>query len=207
MSTFLMQAIPFLRTTGAPRSGEFLSALEEVVELGSRYVVRTGGYTALVDPDDLLIGPRGLGVAGTSMLIPFDAGLELCVDAPAHFHMPRQPPSSFRRTAFCFVYGPDRTFGMIARDDDVEPGRHFREALTDAIGNMKKVASLQGRIASVTIRAGVGSPREWEGVMIDEDGFRSPLMERQVRWDDVRMFEIGDRVRLTCRDAVVDVCA
>lgn len=207
MCSFLMQAIPFLRTTCDASSGEFLSALEEVIELENRYVIKCGGRTALADIDDILIGSGGLGVSGTSLLIPFDGRLAICDRAPDHFHMPAQPPSTFRRTAFCFVSGVDRSFGMIARDDDMEPGRHFRESLTEAMGCIKKISSMEGRVPTVMIEAGTREPQSWKGLMIGEDGFHSPLMERRICWDDVMMFEIGDRIRLTCRDAIVDISA
>lgn len=207
MSSFIMQAIPFLRSSGSSATGEFLSALEDVIEMGSRYVIRVGGTTAIATADEMLIGPAGLGIAGTSLIIRFDANLALRKEAPDHFHMPKQPSSAFRRTAFCYVSGEDRSFGMIARDDEIEPSRHFREALTEAIGNVKKLASLQGRSATVRVNPNSGEPRSGEGVVIDEQGFRSPTIGKAFRWDEIRMFEIDDRVRLTCRDAVVEVGA
>jgi len=207
MTSFLMQAIPFLRASGTVRTGEFLSALEEVIELGTRYVVRIGGTTAIVGTDELLVGPAGLAVAGTPLFIPFDDTLMVVAGAPDHFRMPPQPPTAFRQTAFCYASGRDRSFGMIARDDDMEPGRHFREALTDAIGSVKKIASMEGRIASVTVRSPDGRSRSGEGLTIDEDGFRSAAVERDVRWADIGMFEIADRVRVTCRDAIVEIAS
>ncbi|MFZ3481679.1 hypothetical protein [Sphingomonas sp. 3-13AW] len=207
MSNFLMQAIPFLRAEGDRRTGEFLSALEEVLELGNRYVFKSGGTTALVEVKDLLIGPSGIGAVGTPLLVPFDHHLMLSLEAPDHFRMPAQPPTAFRRTAFCFVSGPDRVFGMIARDDDVEPGRHIREALTDGLSTLKKMASYLGRSPSVTIHRQLQGAKLTEGVIIDEDGFRSPFVDERVRWNEVRMCEIDDRVRLTCRDAIVEVSA
>ena len=205
MTSFLMQAIPFLRASGTVRTGEFLTALEEVIELGARYVVRLGGTTAIVAADDLLIGPSGLAVARTPLFIPFDDTLAVVEGAPKHFRMPQQPPTAFRQTAFCYASGRDRSFGMIGRDDDVEPGRHFREALTDAIGSVKKIASMEGRIASVTVRSTDGRSRSGEGLTIDENGFRSPAVARDVRWEDIGMFEIADRVLVTCKDAVVEI--
>lgn len=207
MSSFLMQAIPFLRASGTSRTGEFLNALEEVIELGSRYVVRVGGTTVLADVGDLLLGPAGLGVAGTALLVPFDDTLALIETAPDHFRMPPQPAPAFRRTAFCYLTGRDRSFGMIARDDDMEPGRHLREALTDAIGNVKKIASMEGRIATVTIHAPDGRTRSGQGVIIDEDGFRSSVIGEAVRWDQISMFEIADRVRVRSRDTVLEIAS
>jgi hypothetical protein len=207
MSSFLMQGIPFLRTSGTVRTGQFLTALEEVLELGTRYVVRLGGRTAIAGVDDLLVGPAGLAVAGTSLFIPFDDTLQVVAGAPEHFRMPQQPPTAFRQTAFCYASGRDRAFGMIARDDDVEPGRHIREALTDAIGSVKKIASMEGRITSVTVHTADGRSRSGEGLTIDEDGFRSQAVERDVRWQDIGMLEITDRVRVTCRDAIVEIAS
>lgn len=207
MTTFLMQAIPFLRSTGSTRTGEFLTALEDVIELGARYVVRMGGNTAIARSEDMLVGPAGLAIAGTALFIPFDDSLALCDQAPEHFHMPAQPPTAFRRTAFCYVAGRDRSFGMIARDDEMEPGRHFREALTEAIGNVKKLASLQGRSATVTLHTPDGQTRTGDGLTIDEDGFRSHAIGSDIRWSEVGAFEIADRVRLTCRDRVIEVTA
>jgi hypothetical protein len=205
MTSFLMHAIPYLRAAGSDRAGEFLTAMEEVLELGSRYVIRLGGATVLAGVDDLLVGPRGLGIAGTPLLIPFDATLSVARDVPDHFRMPAQPSSRYRRTAFGFVSGPDRTFGMVARDDDVEPGRHFREALTEAIGEIKKTSAVQGRRPTVTLYPDRGSSSTTEGLIIDEAGFRSPMSEHEIRWDAITMFEIADRIRMTCPGMTVEV--
>jgi hypothetical protein len=205
MTGFVLQSIPYLRALGSSPVGEFLTALEEVLELGSRYVVRLGGATVLAGAGDLMLGPRGLGVAGTPLLIPFDDTLAMTERTPEHFRMPAQPSSRYRRTAFGYVAGLDRTFGMISRDDDMEPGRHSREALTEAIGDMKKTAALHGRLPTVSIRPARGAVRTTEGVLIDEDGFRSPMSGEEVLWRDVVMFEIADRVRITCEGRTVEV--
>ena len=210
MSEFLFQIIPYLRTTSDGKCADFLTALEEVLELGSRYVVRLGGATIFAGVDDFMIGPRGLsvaGAAGTSILIPFDATLKITPDLPDHFHMPLQPSTQFRRTAFGYVSGADRTFGMIARDDEMEPGRHAREALTDALGNIKKIASLNGRSPSVTLYSRKGPAKERKGITIDVDGFHTSTGDVEAKWKDITMFEIADRVIVTCQNTAMEISA
>ena len=146
MSDFLQYSIPFLRATCPPGACDFLNALEEVLALGDRFVFRLGGATGFLRANDLLIGPKGLSIPGTRFLIRFDDNLAVSQTVPDHFKLPPQPEARYRRTAFVYVCGPDRTFGMIARDDELEPGRHSREALTDAIATLRRTADLRGTV-------------------------------------------------------------
>jgi len=205
MTSVLQNTIPLLRMEANAALGEFLNALEEVLEMGTRHLFRMGGTGVLATANEILIGPGGMAVAKTPVFIPFDQKLTMVDRVPTHFYMPDQPVSKYRRTAFGFSAGNEAMFGMIARDDEMEPGRHMRETLTDAMGELKKTASFEGRSPTVTTTYPNGRITITEGIMIDEVGFRSPACPHGCRWDRISSFQIDDRVRMRCDDATVEI--
>lgn len=205
MTSVLQNAIPLLRIEANAALGEFLNALEEVLEIGTRHMFRMGGMAVLAAADEILIGPRGMTIARTPLFIPFDERLRMVDRVPPHFYMPEQPEAKYRRTAFGFCAGNEAAFGMVARDDETDPGRHVREALTDAMGEMKKTTSFEGRSPSVRVIYPDGRKLVTEGLTIEEMGFRSPSWRRGCRWDRVSGFHIDDRIRMRCGDMIVEI--
>lgn len=175
-SLLLAEVLPAL----PPRAVPTVQRLANLLSHADYVYIRAASVSNLTLASNLMVGERGIGIAGTSLFVPFTNTFELAA-APAQVAPTIDEPSD---EAFSFVFGNDRTFGMIA--NDLGRAHCFMEnAARHALSNLCEWA----RSADQDIECGhtpaTAQYLRPDDIICSNDHFAIPPIGIEAEWTDV----------------------